>query len=105
MPPVLPQAELSRRRLVDVVRKLDVVKRKIVEGDIRHLLIFAYILAMEVRRHLIIIVHLTRSGSKSLPLLLIQGLIKELEFIGRTLQDAFGVISQTDREEFNSLFV
>ena len=51
MPPVLPQAELSRRRLVDVVRKLDVVKRKIVEGDIRHLLIFAYILAMEVRRH------------------------------------------------------
>jgi hypothetical protein len=48
MPPVLPQAELSRRRLVDVVRKLDIVKRKIVEGDIRHLLIFAYILAMEV---------------------------------------------------------
>jgi hypothetical protein len=50
MPPVLPQAEMSRRRLVDVVRKLDVVKRKISEGDIRHLLIFAYILAMQVSR-------------------------------------------------------
>lgn len=48
MPPVLPQAEMSRRRLVDVVRKLDSVKRKISEGDIRHLLIFAYILAMQV---------------------------------------------------------
>ena len=48
MPPVLPQAELSRRRLVEVVRKLDTVKRKISEGDIRHLLIFAYILAMQV---------------------------------------------------------
>ena len=33
MPPVLPQAEMSRRRLVDVVRKLDVVKRKIEEVE------------------------------------------------------------------------
>jgi hypothetical protein len=49
MPPVLPAAEISRRRLVDVVRHLDIVKQKIGEGDIRHLLIFAYALAMQVR--------------------------------------------------------
>jgi hypothetical protein len=108
MPPVLPQAEMSRRRLVDVVRKLDVVKRKISEGDIRHLLIFAYILAMQVRQRWsfgqqgrLLIFSLCRMS----PLLVLQGLIQELEFIGRTLQDAFGVISQTAREEFEALFV
>jgi hypothetical protein len=34
----------------------------------------------------------------------LQGLIRELESIGRTQQDAYGVISQTDREEFEALF-
>lgn len=34
-----------------------------------------------------------------------QGIIKELDYLGGTLQDAFGVISQTSREEFEALFV
>lgn len=48
MPPILPPAEISRRRLVNIVRDLDFVKRKAGKGDIRQLLIFTYSLAMQV---------------------------------------------------------
>jgi len=77
LPPYLPPAETSRQRLVDAIRNLEVVKNRNAKGS-RHLLFFAYTLTMK-------------------------GVIQELEFLGKTLQDAFGVIGQTS-EEFEALF-
>jgi hypothetical protein len=48
MPPYMPPAEESRQRLVKSIRGLDVVKRRSVRGGGRHLLFFAYALAMQV---------------------------------------------------------
>ena len=48
LPPYLPPAEDSRDRLVAAIRQLDVVKRRSVRGGGRHLLFFAYALAMQV---------------------------------------------------------
>lgn len=48
MPPYLPPAENARERLVEAIRNLDVVKRRSVRGGGRHLLFFAYALAMQV---------------------------------------------------------
>ncbi|KAF8143351.1 hypothetical protein K438DRAFT_1876211 [Mycena galopus ATCC 62051] len=77
LPPYLPPAEASRQRLVAAIRKLDVVRSRDVKGS-RQLLFFAYALTMK-------------------------GVTVELENIGRTLQNAFGVIGQTP-EEFEALF-
>ncbi|KAJ7252108.1 Fusaric acid resistance protein-like-domain-containing protein [Mycena haematopus] len=77
LPPYLPPAEASRQRLVAAIRKLDVVRNREVKGS-RQLLFFAYALTMK-------------------------GVTVELENIGRTLQNAFGVIGQTP-EEFEALF-
>jgi hypothetical protein len=77
LPPYLPPAEKSRQRLVDAIRNLDVVKNREVKGS-RQLLYFAYALMM-------------------------QGVIHELDFLGRTLQTAFGVIGETP-EQFEALF-
>lgn len=77
LPPYLPPAEASRERLVDAIRKLDVVRNRDVKGS-RQLLFFAYALTMK-------------------------GVTQELEKLGRTMQDAFGVIGET-REEFEGLF-
>ena len=62
---------------VDAIRQLDVVKSRDAKGS-RHLLFFAYALTM-------------------------QGVIRELDFLGRTLQDAFGVIGEST-EAFEALF-
>lgn len=78
LPPYLPPAEESRQRLVDAIRNLKVVKRRDVRLS-RQLLFFAYALTMK-------------------------GVTKELEFLGRTLQNMFGVIGQTP-EEFEALFM
>lgn len=78
LPPYLPPAEASRQRLVAAIRKLDVVRNREVKGS-RQLLFFAYALTM-------------------------QGVTLELESLGHTLQNAFGVIGQTP-EEFEALFV
>lgn len=51
MPPYLPPAEEARQRLVDAIRSLDVVRRRSVRGGGRHLLFFAYTLAMQVGHH------------------------------------------------------
>ncbi|KAH8116610.1 Fusaric acid resistance protein-like-domain-containing protein [Phellopilus nigrolimitatus] len=77
LPPYLPPAEKSRQRLVEAIRKLDVVKNRDVRGS-RQLLYFAYALTMK-------------------------SVIQELDYLGRTLQGAFGVIGQTT-EEFEALF-
>ncbi len=96
LPPYLPPAEDSRLRLVsmpllarsrtlttrgpyqvEAIRKLDVVRNRDVKGS-RHLLFFAYALTMKA-------------------------VIQELDYLGRTLQDAFGVIGQS-REAFERLF-
>lgn len=69
LPPYLPPAEQARRKLVDAVRQLDIVKNKEIKAS-KHLLYFAYVLLMS-------------------------GVIKELEFLGRTLQEAFGVIGES----------
>ena len=62
---------------VDAIRKLDVVRNRDVKGS-RHLLFFAYALTMKA-------------------------VIQELDYLGRTLQDAFGVIGQS-RDAFEDLF-
>jgi hypothetical protein len=81
MPPYLPPAEAARERLVDAIRELDVVKRRSVRGGGRHLLFFAYALAM-------------------------QEVIDELDYLGGLLQDAFGVIATSSGvREFDELFV
>ncbi|KAJ6456388.1 Fusaric acid resistance protein-like-domain-containing protein [Mycena sanguinolenta] len=77
LPPYLPPAEASRQRLVAAIRNLDVVRNREVKGS-RQLLFFAYALTMK-------------------------GVTVELENIGHTLQNAFGVIGQTP-EEFEALF-
>ncbi|KAJ7467034.1 Fusaric acid resistance protein-like-domain-containing protein [Mycena latifolia] len=77
LPPYLPPAEASRQRLVAAIRKLDVVRNRDVKGS-RQLLFFAYALTMK-------------------------GVTMELEALGHTLQNAFGVIGQTP-EEFEALF-
>ncbi|KAF8550630.1 hypothetical protein OG21DRAFT_1478462 [Imleria badia] len=77
LPPYLPPAEKARERLVDAIRKLDVVKNRQVHGS-RQLLFFAYALTMK-------------------------GVTQELEYLGHTLQDAFGAIGQS-AEEFDGLF-
>ncbi|CAK5265920.1 unnamed protein product [Mycena citricolor] len=76
LPPYLPPAEAARQRLVAAIRKLDVVRNRDAKGS-RQLLFFAYALTM-------------------------QGVTVELEKLGRTLQNAFGVIGQTP-EEFEAL--
>ncbi|KAI8985654.1 Fusaric acid resistance protein-like-domain-containing protein [Trametes punicea] len=77
LPPYLPPAENARQRLVDAIRRLEVVRSREVKGS-RHLLFFAYALTMKA-------------------------VIQELDYLGRTLQDAFGVIGQS-REAFEALF-
>ncbi|KZP34451.1 hypothetical protein FIBSPDRAFT_719555 [Athelia psychrophila] len=77
LPPFMPQAEQSRQRLVNAIRRLDVVRNREVKGS-KHLLFFAYTLMM-------------------------QGVIQELEYLGSTLQTAFGVIGQSPGE-FEALF-
>ncbi|EIN11240.1 hypothetical protein PUNSTDRAFT_61905 [Punctularia strigosozonata HHB-11173 SS5] len=77
LPPYLPPAAQSQERLVDAIRELEVVKNREVKGS-RQLLFFAYALTMK-------------------------GVIHELDYLGKTLQDAFGVIGQTT-EEFEAMF-
>ncbi|KAF7375656.1 ArAE-2 domain-containing protein [Mycena sanguinolenta] len=77
LPPYLPSPEASRQRLVAAIRTRDVIGNRDVKGS-RQLLFLAYALAMK-------------------------GVTIELETLGRTLQNAFGVIGQTP-EEFDALF-
>ncbi|OCH91682.1 hypothetical protein OBBRIDRAFT_728270 [Obba rivulosa] len=77
LPPYLPPAEDARQRLADALRNLEVVRNRDVKGS-RHLLFFAYALTMK-------------------------GVIQELDFLGHTMQEAFGVIGQSV-EEFEALF-
>lgn len=77
LPPYLPPAEKARQQLVTAIRNLEVVKNREITGS-RQLLYFAYALTM-------------------------QGITKELDFLGRTSQDAFGVIGQ-GTEVFENMF-
>lgn len=77
LPPYLPPAAKSQQRLVDAIRNLDVVKNRDVKAS-RQLLFFAYALTMK-------------------------GVIQELDILGRTVQEAFGVIGE-GLEEFEQLF-
>ncbi|CAE6366554.1 unnamed protein product [Rhizoctonia solani] len=77
LPPYLPPAEQARKKLVDAVRQLDVVKNKNIKAS-KHLLFFAYVILMG-------------------------GVIKELDFLGSTLQEAFGVIGESS-SLFEALF-
>lgn len=62
---------------MDAIRNLDVVRNREIKGS-RHLLFFAYALTMKA-------------------------VIQELDYLGHTLQDAFGVIGQS-REAFEAFF-
>ncbi|TFK20952.1 hypothetical protein FA15DRAFT_672991 [Coprinopsis marcescibilis] len=77
LPPYLPPAEKSRQRLVAAIKRLDVVKNRDIRGS-RQLLFFAYAITM-------------------------RGVTEELERLGRTLQEAFGVIGGAS-ETFDALF-
>jgi len=63
---------------VDAIRKLDIVRNRDVKAS-RQLLFFAYALTMK-------------------------GVTEELDYLGRTMQNVFGVIGQSP-EEFEALFV
>lgn len=96
LPPYLPPAEDARQRLVEAIRQLDVVKNRDVKQS-EHLLYFAYALMMSEFLE-----------SRSMASLLMphptEGVIRELDFLGETLQDAFGVIGDSV-ESFEQLFV
>ncbi|CAE6428559.1 unnamed protein product [Rhizoctonia solani] len=77
LPPYLPPAEQARKKLVDAVRQLEVVKNRDIKAS-KHLLFFAYVMLMG-------------------------GVIKELEFLGSILQEAFGVIGESS-SLFEALF-
>lgn len=77
LPPYLPPAAKSQERLVEAIRNLDVVKNRDVKAS-RQLLFFAYALTMK-------------------------GVIQDLDFLGRTVQEAFGVIGE-GLEGFEELF-
>lgn len=62
---------------MNAIRQLDVVKNRDVKGS-RQLLFFAYALTM-------------------------RGVIQELDYLGRTLQDTFGVIGEST-DAFEALF-
>lgn len=62
---------------MEAIKRLDVVRNRDIKGS-RQLLFFAYALMMK-------------------------GVIQELEFLGSTLQEAFGTIGQRP-EDFDSLF-
>ncbi|WWC90598.1 uncharacterized protein L201_005534 [Kwoniella dendrophila CBS 6074] len=79
LPPYLPPAEKSRQSLIKAIRSLEVVKRRSVRGGGKHLLFFAYATAM-------------------------QEVIAELEYLGEMMQDAYGIISQSTRNDFEDLF-
>ncbi|KAJ4490925.1 Fusaric acid resistance protein-like-domain-containing protein [Lentinula aciculospora] len=78
LPPYLPPAEESRQQLVYAIRQLEVVRSRDVKGS-KQLLFFAYAMAMK-------------------------GVTQELQTLGHTLQDAFGVIGQS-AAEFDALFM
>ncbi|KAJ3996784.1 Fusaric acid resistance protein-like-domain-containing protein [Lentinula boryana] len=78
LPPYLPPAEESRQQLVHAIRRLEVVRNRDVKGS-KQLLFFAYAMAMK-------------------------GVTQELQTLGHTLQDAFGVIGQSTAE-FDALFM
>ncbi|KAG8758649.1 hypothetical protein FRC14_007704 [Serendipita sp. 396] len=78
LPPYLPPAEKSRQRLVAALKDLTIVKERRVQSS-RQLLYFAYALMM-------------------------RGVIAELETLGRTVQEAFGVIGGKVGD-FESLFI
>ncbi|KZO95671.1 hypothetical protein CALVIDRAFT_482456 [Calocera viscosa TUFC12733] len=75
LPPYMPPAEQSRLRLIEALRSVDTRSSS---KDSRHLLYYAYASSM-------------------------QGVIQELERLGKTLQDAFGVIGDSTAE-FEALF-
>ncbi|KAE9403098.1 hypothetical protein BT96DRAFT_990557 [Gymnopus androsaceus JB14] len=75
LPPYLPPAEESRQQLVHAIRKLEVVRNRNVKGR-SSCCFFAYAMAMK-------------------------GVTQELQSLGRVLQDAFGVISQS-ADEFDT---
>jgi hypothetical protein len=62
---------------VEAIRRLDIVKNRDVKGS-KQLLFFAYALTMK-------------------------GVTRELDYLGKTLQEAFGVIGHST-EEFEALF-
>jgi hypothetical protein len=68
---------MAHVRQVEAIRRLEVVRKREFRGS-RQLLYFAYALTMK-------------------------GITQELEFLGRTSQDAFGVIGQST-EVFENLF-
>ncbi|KAG6842094.1 hypothetical protein C0991_002748 [Blastosporella zonata] len=78
LPPYLPPVEKSRQNLVDAIRRLDVVRNRDIKGS-RQLLFFAYALTMK-------------------------GVTDELETLGRTMQETFGVIGGS-ADEFEALFM
>lgn len=94
LPPYLPPAQRSRQRLVEALKELPIVKERKVQSS-RQLLYFAYALMMSKSRRCGTCRDLTPS---------LEGVIAELETLGRVVQEAFGVIGQ-NTEEFESLFL
>jgi hypothetical protein len=94
LPPYLPPAERSRQRLVEALKELPIVKERKVQSS-RQLLYFAYAMMMS-KFCLSCGMQMTNSS--------VEGVIAELESLGKTVQQAFGVIGQ-NVEDFDALFL
>jgi hypothetical protein len=77
LPPYLPPAEKARRKLVKKIRNLPVVKKRVIEGNDEHYIVYyAFVLVME-------------------------DIIRELEKLGGIMKELFGCIGN---DEFNDFF-
>ncbi|KAG9292181.1 hypothetical protein G9A89_023901 [Geosiphon pyriformis] len=77
LPPYLPPADQARRRMVQKIRDLPVVRQRVVEGNDEHYIVYyAYALVME-------------------------DIIRELENLGAIMQELFGTMGG---EDFDALF-
>ncbi|CAG8457794.1 15366_t:CDS:2 [Racocetra fulgida] len=77
LPPYLPPAERARRQLLKKIRDLPVVRKRVVEGNDEHYIVYyAYVLVME-------------------------DVIRELESLGIIMQELYGCMGG---DEFNAFF-
>lgn len=98
MPPYLPPAERCRQRLVGALKELDIVKQRRVASS-RQLLYFAYALMMSKSSPRPSRIYSSCLVTKHA----LEGVIAELELLGKALQEAFGVIGQ-NTDDFEALF-
>jgi hypothetical protein len=104
LPAYLPPAAEARMTLVCKLRQLEVVKRRIVRGGSEGLLYLGYALTMKVRRCPASNQREKRMGSLIGVASRSQDVIAQLDLLGRTFQQLFGIIGpSSDFSELTKL--